>query len=227
MFMKIPDCNKPLCFFCRSCQPAWRNLNRINGKKYSFKKGELICKEGELIDGMYFLTSGAAKVHKQWGNAHENIIRFARAGDVLGFRGMSDNTFAISATALEDCNTCFIPNEHVKASFPVNPNLSIQFMQLYANELQLAEMRMNNLANLDVKGRISGALLSLHQKFGEDNKGHLRLRISRQDIASYAGTTYETLFRVFSIWIAKGIIKTEGKSIKICKLGELKKESDA
>lgn len=217
---------KNLCFFCNSCKPEWRDLNKINKTTQTYKRGGVIFKEGGAIDGMYFLLSGAVKVHKSWGASKDLIIRFAGKNDVLGFRGLKDNSYAISATALETSIACFIPNSFLQMSLPVNPNLSIQLMQLYANELQVAEKRMSDLAHLEVKGRIANALFTLYQKFGEDEYGMINLRISRQDIASYAGTTYETLFRIFTEWSAKGIIKTEGKTIRICKIKELQKQTN-
>lgn len=224
--MKNLSCPESGCFFCNSCRPEWRALNSISKKNCSFKRGEVIFKEGNPIGGMYFLLSGAVKVHQQWEKSRDIIIRFAGGKDVLGFRGLGDKTYSISATALEQTEACFISNEYLNASLPVNPELPIQLMQLYANELQLAEKRMSKLAHLDVKGRIAGALLTLLNKFGEDENGKINLRISRQDIASYSGTSYETLFKIFLEWTSRGIIKTEGKTIIIKKKRELEQLSN-
>jgi len=221
--MNISNCNRNPCFFCTSCLPEWRALNSINKKNCTFKRGETIFKEGNPIEGMYFLLTGAVKVHQHWEQSRETIIRFATEKEVLGFRGMGDNIYTVSATALENSTACFIPNEFLRVSLPVNPNLSIRLMQLYAGELQLAEKRMSKLAHQDVKGRIADTLLTLLHKFGEDENGRIQLRISRQDIASYSGTTYETLFRIFTELTSKGIIKTEGKTIVIRKKNELRK----
>jgi CRP-like cAMP-binding protein len=41
------------------------------------------------------------------------------------------------------------------------------------------------------------------------------LPVTRQDIASYAGTSYETVFKFFTELAGKNILTTSGKSIKI------------
>lgn len=74
---------------------------------------------------------------------------------------------------------------------------------------------MSELAHMDVKGRVAGALFVLREAFCCDNDGTIHITISRQDISAYAGTIYETVFKVFSEWIAAGIIATEGKRIRI------------
>lgn len=213
--MQKIDCDLFTCFFCQGCQPPWLELTRLKKQTFSFKKGEQLFAEGDPATGMYFMQSGIIKVHKRWGSDKELIIRFATAGDILGIRGFGDTAFRVSATVLEPAIACFIPNDHLQASLQTNPGLSYKLMQFYAAELQNAEQRMNDLAHRDVKGRIAEALLLLQQQFGEDEQGFLKISISRQDIASYVGATYETLFKVFTEWTAMEWIKTEGKRIRI------------
>ncbi|GAC1401349.1 MAG: hypothetical protein NVSMB63_20300 [Sediminibacterium sp.] len=69
------------------------------------------------------------------------------------------------------------------------------------------------IAHMTVKGRIANALLFLKQKFGITAEGNLAIGLSRQDIASYTGTTYETLFRMMNELIDENIIKIDGKNI--------------
>lgn len=88
-------------------------------------------------------------------------------------------------------------------------------MQFYATELQKAEQRMSDLVHMDVKGRIARAILDMEATFRNREDGFINITISRQDIASYAGTIYETVFKVFTEWIKAGLIITEGKHIKI------------
>ncbi|HJW16686.1 MAG TPA: helix-turn-helix domain-containing protein, partial [Flavisolibacter sp.] len=66
-----------------------------------------------------------------------------------------------------------------------------------------------------VKGRVAEALLELVNVFGIDKHQHIDATITRQDIASYAGTTYETVFKFFNELAEENIITTNGKSIKI------------
>ncbi len=51
--------------------------------------------------------------------------------------------------------------------------------------------------------------------------GHINMNISRQDIASFAGTTYETVFRVLNEFSETNIVTSDGKNITINNLDEL------
>jgi CRP-like cAMP-binding protein len=88
---------------------------------------------------------------------------------------------------------------------------------------------MNNLAHMQVKGRIADALLSLKNKFGLTGTGAIDIQLSKQDLASYTGTTYETLFRILNELVENGIIQVDSKNISIMKeieLQNLMRETD-
>ena len=214
--MPKSSCNLRDCFLCRHCIPEWRGSIALEKKTFLFKKGKQIFKEGEKVTGIHCLLSGSVKIHKQWTDPKELIIRFAKAGDIIGHRGLgTGDTYPISATALEETKSCFIPVEFLEASLKVNASLTYQLMQFYALELQKAEKRMRDLALMEVKGRIATALLDICDFFGMDQKGQIALDISRQDMASFAGTTYETLFKFFQELTKANIISTSGKSIRL------------
>lgn len=214
--MQAGQCQLDKCFLCRHSKPEWKELIVLKKTTFSVKKGKRIFSEGEPVKGLYFLYEGAVKVSKNWGEQKELIIRFATAGDVVGHRGMGGNLFyPISATTLDDSKICYIDNDFLEASLAVNQALTYQFMQLYAAELQRAEKRMRDLAHREVKGRIAQSLLEMAAVFGENNDGFIAVPITRQDIASYAGTTYETVFKFFTELLAQNVIAASGKHIKI------------
>lgn len=204
------------CFLCKHCIPEWQEVIAIKKKTIIFKKGTVIFSEGSPVEGIFFLTEGAVKVHKQWGEQRELIVRFARTGDVLGHRGLGgESLYPISATTLEDTKACFISNDFLEATLQTNPSFTYRLMHLYANELQKAEKRMRDLALMEVKGRIAMALLEITELFGTDSENYISMPITRQDIASYAGTTYETVFKFFTDMVVQNILSTTGKRIKI------------
>ena len=179
-----------------------------------YKKGQDIFKEGDEVQGIYFIREGAVKVHQTWGD-NEFILRFAVAGDVIGHRGQGLTVFPISATALESASVSFVTNAALETRFLTDGPFVYTMMQLYATELQKAERRMRDLALMPVKGRVAGALLTMREVFGLDEQGYIRVPVTRLDIACYAGTTYEAVFRLLTEWSREGLVSTSGKSIKI------------
>jgi CRP-like cAMP-binding protein len=216
MKKKTAPCDLNSCFLCRRCLPEWIPAVGVHRKNLTFKKGEVIFQEGENVNGIFFVYSGTVKVHKKWGSEKELIIRFARAGSLFGHRGLGkDHHYPISATALEPVEVCYFDLEFFQASLKVNPGLSQGLLQFFADELQASERKMRDIAHMQVKGRVAQSLLQLQEDFGSTPDGHLGLTLSRQDLASLVGATYETVFRIINELAQERLIQLDGKNILI------------
>jgi len=216
MKIKKNDCDLKSCFLCSCCIPEWLPAIAANKKTIHYKKGELIFKEGEEVKGMFFIFTGTAKVHKKWGMEKELIIRFAKNGDIIGHRGLGEEIiYPVSGTALESTTACFVDLDFFKTTLRINNEFTIRLLMFYADELQRSERKMNNLAHMQVKGRVAYSLLSLKNKFGVTAEGAINIIISRQDLASYTGTTYETVFRILNEFVHDEIITIDNKNIGI------------
>ncbi len=209
-------CDLSTCFLCKGCLPEWKTAIACHRQIFQFQKNEVIFTEGDELKGIYFLLNGVAKVHKHWGPDKELVVRFARSGEILGHRGLGKDIFyPVSATALEPVTACFFPIDFFLNTLRVNHNLTYDLMMFYASELKESERKMTNLVHMPVKGRLAYTLLFLQEKFGADAEGFIDIRLSRQDLASFAGTTYETAFRMFNEMQAENAIFFEKKRFRI------------
>ena len=204
-------------FVYSRCMPEWWPALDAQKQIVQFRKGELIFKEDEPVMGVYFVIDGVVKVHKHWIEEKELIIRFAKANDIIGHRGLSSHShvYPISATTLTNATICFLDLPFFYSTLKVNPNFMFDFMMFFADELRLSEQRMRDLAHMPVRERVMKTLLTIESKFGKNDKGFISFDISRQDIAAYTGAAYETVYKLLADFTNSGLIKTEGKSIAI------------
>ncbi|NRF41504.1 Crp/Fnr family transcriptional regulator [Pedobacter foliorum] len=209
-------CDLKSCFLCKLCLPEWLPALEIQKKNFEVKKGEALFKEGDPVKGIYFVYRGTVKVHKRWDNEKELIIRFAGAEEIIGHLGLGKKPlYPVSATALENTVVCYLERDFFETTLKVNGELTYKLMQFFANELQDSHRAMRDLAHMSVKARIAQSILALLHKFGVDDNGYIALALARQDIASYSGTTYETLFKVSNDFIKDGIIEVSGRNIRV------------
>lgn len=208
-------CDLNTCILCRLCHKEWKAATEAHRTNFKVGKGEVIFAEGEEVKGIYFVYEGTVKVHKHWGDK-ELILRFAKEGNIIGHRGLGkDLVYPVSATAIEPSMVCFVDLDFFQASLKVNHDFLYELMQFFASELKESERNMRNLAHMSVKGRIAQALLTLEEKFDCTAAGFINLIITRQDLASFAGTTYETVFRMLNEFAKDRIIATKEKEIAI------------
>jgi CRP-like cAMP-binding protein len=210
------SCDLKECILCKRCLPEWLPAIAANRRNFKLKKGELLFKEGATVTGMYFIYSGKVKVHKKWGDDKELIVRIAGKGDIVGHRGLGGDIFyPVSGTALEPVTVCFVGLDFFQATLKVNHGFLYELMMFYARELKESENNMRNMAHMPVKNRVAHVLLQLQRKFGKTKEGFIDIVLSKQDLSSYVGAAYETVFRVLKELKDEGLVDAEGKQIKI------------
>ncbi|MDG1729708.1 MAG: Crp/Fnr family transcriptional regulator [Algibacter sp.] len=208
-----------------------RNLKTLSNFKFAEHKKTLKCKkgqqfimEGASVNGLFFILKGKVKVLRTGINGREQIVRFAKEGEIIGHRGFGTEEFySIGAIALEDCVLCYFSKENLQDALLENPSFTYDMMLFYANELNRSENKVKSISQMTVRERVIDTLLYIHRKFG-DLKGFLNLPLSRKEYADYAGTTEEQVIRIFSSLKKEGLISTKGKKIAITDVQLLKNE---
>ncbi len=222
---------KPHCSSCafknesilQHCTTQEHDILAVEKTFNIYKKGQIIFYEGNQPQGVYCIFNGKVKVHKLGEEGKEQIVRFAKIGNLLGYRALlSGETYNASATALEDTRMCYIPKNTFLSLVQQNTDLSTNTIKLLTNDLKKAEQKIMNMAQKPVRERIAEALLILKDCYGLDNDGAtIASVLTRRDIASIAGTTTETSIRVLSDLNKENVILLTGKRIKIVDMQKL------
>lgn len=200
------------------CTPEWRDMAIQNTRELKFKTGENIFKEGQHADYIHMVKEGRVKVYANYTDDVEVIYRFAAKGQVIGHRGMGEDfSFPITAVALSPTTVKVLKMDLFLNLLKANNMFCYYFMLFFTEELRRSERSRKNLLNMTVKERVAKAIRMNLEAFGfkEDDDSLLDFTISRKDIASLANTTYESVIRSLSDLQAEGIIKIEGKKLRI------------
>lgn len=188
------------------------------------KKGEIIFKEGDTVNGIYCIKDGVCKLIKLSANGKDHIVKLVTKGELLGQRSMiSEEPVNLSAVALDDMQVCFIPKSEVMGYFDKNNKFSMNVMKTICGDLKEADDQMVNLAQKTVKERLAETLLYLHDTFGTNEDASLKVQLSRDDLASMIGTATESCIRLLSDFKKLGLIELSGKKIVLLNLSKLKK----
>jgi CRP/FNR family transcriptional regulator, polysaccharide utilization system transcription regulator len=194
---------------------------------YTIKKGSPIFEEGDLVNGIYCVTTGACKLSKLSPNGKDQIIKLVKAGELLGQRSMiSDEPANLSAVALEDMEVCFIPKSEVISMFDKNNQFSMNMMKTICGDLKEASEHMISISQKTVKERLAETLVYLDETFGKKEDGSLRIQLSREELAGMIGTATESCIRLLSDFNKTGLIGLNGKKIVIKDLAKLKRIAD-
>lgn len=220
------ECEQADCYMLNHCSADWIDFVNKSKSCFQVKKGEPIFNEGDKVEGVYFIQEGKAKVFKVGVNHKEQIFRFVKSGDILGFKGWEREKMSISASALENSKICFINRNDFDEILKNNSKLTYDLMSFYANELYKSEVKARNLAQMSVVELVATSLLYIYKVYGENKEGYLDVCLSRQELASLSGTTKEQVSKYLSEFNEEGIIITDKRAIKLLSTNKLRKISE-
>ncbi|WP_242085012.1 Crp/Fnr family transcriptional regulator [Aestuariivivens sediminis] len=229
---KLTSIKKDACSTCENVNCLInKNIKTLSDTDFLQSKREIFCKKGQQfiiegapVNGLFYILKGKVKVFRTGINGKEQIVRFAKNGEIIGHRGFgTEEYYSIGAIALEDSVLCYFSKNVLQDILRKNPEFTYDMMLFYANELNKSESKVKSLSQMTVRERVVDTLLYINRKFG-DLRGYLNLPLSRKEYADYAGTTEEQVIRVFSALKKEKLIASQGKKIGIKNVQLLKNE---
>lgn len=188
------------------------------------KRGSVLYHEGNRINGFYCIQDGILKIYKTGIDGKEQIIRFAKKGDLIGFRSiMSNETACTSAEVIEDTICCYIPGDTLIELVKSNGNFSLELMQITCKELGEANSYITDIAQKTVRERLAEVLMNLKNEFGLDENNVLLINLTREELANIVGTATESVIRLLSEFKQDGLIELNGRKIKLLDAGRIQK----
>jgi len=224
--------------FCDSCavrsSSVFKNLSKeeielINYEKdfRHYSRGELLYSEGNRLSGFFCINKGIIKVYKTGIDGKEQIIRFAKKGDIIAYRSILSNEPACtSAKVIEDASVCHIPSNILMQFAKENATFSMDVMKLTCHELGEANNYITDIAQKTVRERLAEIIIHLIDEFGLDNESYLNISLTREELANIVGTATESVIRLLSEFKTDKIIELSGRKIKILDKRVLEKISN-
>jgi CRP/FNR family transcriptional regulator len=196
--------------FAHNCDHEVNDLDGYKSCSY-FKKNQPLFVEGSFPRGVFCLNEGKVKVFTRGDEGKEQIIHISKPGEIIGFRAMfSGDSYKVSATALEECNICFIGKEDFLNMIETNASLRNGIMKELSKELADRAVFITNMAQKSVRERLAFALLLLDDIYKDE-----MINLTREDMANFVGTATETLIRLLKDFKEDGLIEIHTRKLEI------------
>jgi CRP-like cAMP-binding protein len=182
----------------------------------NYKRGAIIYQEGDRINGFYVVCKGIIKIFKTGVDGKDQILRFAKPGDVMGFRSTITGELACTTTkAIEDAEIIYIPGKIVKSIVQTNGNFAMDLLLIACRELGEANDYITDIAQKTVRERLAEVLIQLKRTFELDKDNFLQITLTREELANMVGTATESVIRLLSEFKQDKLIELHGRKIKI------------
>ena len=194
-----------------------QQLDDIIQRSKPLQKAQHLYREGDDFQSVYAVRSGTLKAYKTTDDGREQVTGFYFPGEILGMDGISNNSHASSAKALETAAVCEIPFTSLEKLSTLMPNLQRHFFQLMSHEITEDQQLITLLSKNSADERVAALMLSISTRNARRklSSTQFRLPMSRVDIGNYLGLTVETVSRVFSRMQKMDILRVDNKEIEI------------
>ena len=208
----------PVDDLCVSRVPIFQGLTREEQLRVAefvrpvhVAKGETVYSPGQSVSRLLVMHSGQLKVSHAAANGQEQILRTVTDGDVVGERafltGHLPNDLVV---ALEDSRMCVFDHADLSALLRDYPDVGLRMLRTLSDRLASVERLLAAITSSDVSARIAAYLLDLPGSI-RDGVPTVWLPLAKYEIASYLGTTPETLSRRLAALSASGVIELHGR----------------
>lgn len=218
------ECN--LCGFQLFKKLTDNEFVRLNYDKTCslYKKGSIIYREGSRLTGFYCVTRGIVKIFKTGMDGKEQIIRFAKRGEIIAYRSLLSQELACTTSkVIEDTVLCHIPYQTLIYLIQNNWEFSHHMLQIACKELREANDFITDIAQKTVRERLAEILLLLKDSFDLDQASTLQISLTREELANMIGTATESVIRLLSEFKQDKLIELQGRKIKLLNITALTK----
>ncbi len=174
-------------------------------------KGDMLFIEGESVNDLYFVVSGAVKAFKTSSEGKEQILCILRPGDSFNDVSAFDGgPSPVTAQAMTPAVLYLISRNDLITIIRNYPAIAFNVIQVLAARVRHMVSLVEDLSFRHVIGRVAKILL---ENAGDGNKP--RQRLTQQEMAAVAGTAREVVGRSLKTLEEEGAIKLDRHRIII------------
>jgi CRP/FNR family transcriptional regulator len=217
-------CVQGVCLPCNLSGSDLRRFSEIATAKRRVPRGTSLYHNGDRLDSLYAVRSGAFKTVGVSRDGAEKITGFHLPGELLGLDAIGASRHDYSAVALEDSEVCVVPFAQLEQAALTLPALQHQLLRLLSVDISRDHGLMLLLGSMTAEQRLAAFLLSLSRRYQRLGfaADRFMLRMTREEIGNYLGLTLETVSRLLSRFQREELIAVHQRDIELRNPGRLK-----
>jgi len=179
----------------------------------TYHEGERIYSPGEKANAIHIISRGKVRIFRLAENGREQLIRLLLPGEFTGELALfKEGVYEAYAESLETTRICMIHHDDFKELLKSYPTISIKMLNVLADRLSISEQQSTWMSTETSKERL---IHYLTRTATLNHKGEyiVKLPMAKKDLASYLGTTPETLSRQWTALKKDGVISQPSRHI--------------
>lgn len=186
----------------------------------TFKKGETIYEPNTKSDALYVISKGRVRIDRITEDGKSQLIRILNPGDFTGELSLfNDSIHDAFASTMMNTSICMITRDDLQNLLNIYPKISLKIMSELSKRLSKSEEQSTRIATQKVETRLA---LYLVEGLESNTSNKMNLGMTKKDLASYLGTSPETISRKLFEFEEAGLIKQiSNQEIELLNVDEL------
>jgi CRP/FNR family transcriptional regulator, dissimilatory nitrate respiration regulator len=200
-------------------RPEGRERLETISRLCSFRKGELIFRDGDPCPGVYVVGSGLVRVFKTGAGGKEHVLHMVGPGHTFAeVAAIADFPCPASAEAVAPSTCILLPADLFRQALAQSHQLCLDMMGGMAFWVRHLVGLMEDIVLRDAAGRLARYLL----QSPTEPDGTIELPTLKRHLASHLNLTSETFSRTLGRMIEGGmLVELDGNRLEIRDRGRL------
>jgi CRP-like cAMP-binding protein len=183
----------------------------------SVERREAICRQGDEGRSLFLLRSGRVRLVRRAQNDRELTLDYRTAGDLIGEEALVTRTYQYDARVAERAEVLTLPTPVVQAVAGQESALAARLLSRNLTRRLQIEGRVEALLTRTVESRVAEFLADMAVRYGvpEDRGVLIGIKLTHQEIASYVGSTRETVTLILGDLKRRGFLHIEQRRLTV------------
>ncbi|MBR8536283.1 Crp/Fnr family transcriptional regulator [Carboxylicivirga sediminis] len=189
-----------------------------------YRTGEVVYDVNSKAKTAYLVKKGMVKLFSVGAKGTKQIIRMVREGEIVGYYSQFTNEPEVTGCeCMVNSVLCELSEYNLQEAFKTDSNLAFTMLQKACLEMKETCISIMNMSQKTVRARAANILVQQLELFEVEEGNDFPVRISRTDMASWIGTSKESVSRSLNDFMREGLIEMNKETIKVTNLRGLKR----
>lgn len=189
-----------------------------------YPPGSILFHEGDECQGMFIIAQGQVKICKTSPAGREMTILVEKAPATVAELPLFDGgPYPASVVAVDDVVALILEKREFIALCRQYPDVALRMLAVVGRRLRHLVGTLESVTFGSIRQRLARLLLELAGQAGGEE---FRIQLTHQELASRLGTVREVVSRNLSRFQMEGLIRIEGRQIRLTNREGLEQEAE-
>ena len=212
--------------FWADLAPADRRKVAESATRRSYRRGQTVCREGDLSSVVQVLLSGHVRIVHGTPDGREVVVGVRGAGDIIGeLAAIDELPRSATVEALDDIDVLEIPGDRFVSLCRTRSRISWAVLLVLSSRLRSVARQWLDVGGGAAARRVAAQLMQLAVQHGVPLGDDVRIAVpaTQAELAMTAAMSRESWARATRDLRRQGVISTGRRQVTIHRMAELRR----